>query len=139
MAELKTKENDGSVNAFLKSIEDENKRADSYKINQIMEELSGAEGKMWGDSIIGYGNYHYTYKSGKEGNWFYCGFSPRKQAITLYIMTGFSHYQEVLDRIGKYKTGKACLYIKRLSDVDEEVLKELISSSIDFLKKRNPT
>lgn len=138
MAELKTKLNDGDVNAFLEAVHDEKRKADSFKTLQIMTEVSGEKAKMWGTSLIGFGSYHYVYASGRSGDWPLVGFSPRKQALTLYIMTGFKHYDDLLGKLGKYKTGKACLYIKKLEDVDEEVLKELISSSISFIKKKYP-
>ena len=138
MAELKTKLNDGDVNAFLEALQDEKRKADSFKTLKLMTEVSGENAKMWGDSLIGFGSYPYVYSSGRTIEWPLVGFSPRKQALTLYIMTGFKHYDDLLGKLGKYKTGKACLYIKKLEDVDEDVLKELISSSINFLKKKYP-
>ena len=101
-----------------------------------MKEITGEEPKMWGTSIVGFGNFHYRYDSGREGDWFLAGFSPRKQSLTLYIMSGFSEYEELMQQLGKYKTGKSCLYVKRLGDIDEGILKELISQSIAFLNKR---
>ena len=92
---------------------------------------------MWGSSIIGFGKYHYKYESGREGDWFLCGFSPRVQSLTLYIMTGFSKYDELLSKIGKYKTGKACFYINKIEDINLDVLKQLISESVGFLKYRS--
>jgi len=133
MAELKTKLNDGSVKDFLDSVEDEKKRKDSYHVLQIMQKITGEEPKMWGTSIIGFGNYHYKYKTGREGDWFVTGFSPRKQALTLYIMAGFSKYDELMQKLGKYKTGKSCLYVKKLEDIDESVLKQLISESVNYM------
>ena len=138
MAELKTKLNDGDVNAFLNSIADEKRKKDSFKTLQLMTELSGEKAKMWGGSIIGFGTYHYVYASGREGDSPIIAFSPRKQALTLYIMNGFKRYEELVRKLGKYKTGKVCLYIKKLEDVDEVVLKELISSSIEFIKAKYP-
>lgn len=138
MAELKTRLNDGSVHQFLDSIDDEKKRKDSYTILKYMSEISGSEAKMWGASIVGFGNYHYKYKSGREGDWFLCGFSPRKQALTLYIMSGFKKYQQQLAKLGKYKTGKSCLYIKHLEDIDHKVLKDLVKSSVEYLKEKKP-
>ncbi len=135
MAELKTKVNNQSVEAFLNHIEDEKKRADSFTIMRLMEELTGFPPKMWGDSIVGFGDYHYKYKSGREGNWFFTGFSPRKQNFSIYIMTGFSRYDALLSKLGKFKTGKSCLYIKKLEDVDFDVLKALISQSVKYLLK----
>ena len=138
MAELKTKENDADVRAFLDSVADDKRREDSYKALAIMTELSGSEAKMWGGSIVGFGSYHYVYASGRTGDWPLVGFSPRKQALTLYIMAGFKKYEDLMSKLGKYKTGKSCLYIKKWEDVDEEVLKELIISSIEYIKAKYP-
>lgn len=138
MAELKTKMTDASVAAFLASVEDEKKRADSAAVLKLMKSVTRAEPKMWGPSIVGFGSYRYVYDSGREGEWFLTGFSPRKQALTLYIMSGFSRYEELLGRLGKFKTGKACLYIRKLEDVDTNVLRELITLSVQHLRKRSP-
>jgi Domain of unknown function (DU1801) len=135
MAELKTKVNERSVDEFLKSVPDERKRQDSYKILDLMKKATGAEPKMWGDSIIGFGNYHYKYESGRDGDWFLAGFSPRKQNLTLYIMAGFGEYENLLKRLGKYKTGKSCLYINKLSDVELPVLEEIVKKSVDHMSK----
>lgn len=94
-----------------------------------MQEVTGAEPRLWGSSIVGFGDYHYKYESGREGDWFVTGFSPRKQNLTLYIMAGFDNYDQLLSRLGKYKTGKSCLYINKLDDVDLDVLKELVAQS----------
>jgi len=110
---LKTRPTDRDVEEFLNSIENEKKRMDSYAILDLMQSVTGAEPVMWGDSIIGFGSYHYKYASGREGEWFLTGFSPRKQNLTLYIMSGFDRYDELLNDLGKYTTGKACLYIKK--------------------------
>ncbi|MEM6699472.1 MAG: DUF1801 domain-containing protein [Bacteroidota bacterium] len=134
MAEVKTKRNDGDVIAFLNSVENGKRRTDSLRMLEIMKELTGASPEMWGGSIIGFDSYHYVYASGKEGDWPIVGFSPRKQNLTLYIMTGFDRYEELMQKLGKYKTGKSCLYIKRLEDVEEEVLKELIRESVDYMR-----
>jgi hypothetical protein len=136
MAELKTKINDGSVREFLSAIEDEQKRKDSFKIRSIMEEVTGEVGKMWGSSIIGFGTYHYKYDSGQEGDWMLAGFSPRKQALTLYMMSGNDKFEKELEKLGKHKIGKSCLYIKKLSDIDETVLRKMIKQSIEIVKKR---
>ena len=138
MAELKTKQNDQNVEAFLNSVEDERKRQDSFIILELMKEATGEQPKMWGDSIIGFGNYHYRYGSGREGDWFLTGFSPRKQNLTLYIMSGFQEYDELLMRLGKYKTGKACLYINTVADIDLPTLKELVRQSAEHIKNTNP-
>ena len=138
MAELKTKQNDQSVEAFLNSVEDERKRQDSFIILELMKEATGEQPKMWGDSIIGFGNYHYVYKSGREGDWPLTGFSPRKQNLTLYIVSGFGEYNELMARLGKYKTGKACLYINKLADIDLPTLKELVRQSTEHMRNTNP-
>ena len=136
MAELKTKPNEGDVLAFLDGEEDEQKRNDSKELVKIMSELTSAEPVMWGGSIVGFGTYRYINGSGKEQSWFLTGFSPRKQSLTLYIMSGFSRYSELMSQLGKHKVGKSCLYIKKLADVDEQVLRELIKQSIAFLKEK---
>ena len=133
MTELKTKQNEQSVTDFLQAVPDERKRDDSFAILELMKEVTGQEPKMWGDSIIGFGNYHYKYATGREGDWFLTGFSPRKQNLTLYIMSGFDEYDELLKKLGKYKTGKACLYINKLADVEISVIKELIQKSVAHL------
>jgi len=135
-AELKTKVNDASVMDFLKSVEDEQKRDDSLEIARIMEQITKEKPKMWGPSIVGYGSYHYKGASGREGDWMLIGFSPRKQNITLYIMPGFERYPGLMKKLGKHSTGKSCLYIKRLSDVDVDVLKELMTESLKVMKKQ---
>ena len=128
MAELKTRATKASVDAFIQGIKDEKKRQDCYQILKIMKKATKAEPKMWGTSIIGFGDHHYVYDSGREGDWFITGFSPRVQNLTLYIMGGFD--KEVLKKLGKYKTGKGCLYINKLEDVDLKVLDELITKSV---------
>ncbi len=130
MAELKTKPNDGSVDEFLLSLPDDTKRRDSYTLVEMMRELTGAEAKLWGASIIGFGDYHYVYASGREGDWFVTGFSPRKQNLTLYIMNGFEPHAELLNQLGKHKLGKGCLYINKLQDVDLDVLRRLVAASV---------
>ena len=135
MAELKTKANAASVDKFLKEVKDERKRHDCFRIVEMMKEATKSEPRMWGTSIVGFGSYHYVYKSGREGDWFLTGFSPRKQNLSLYIMPGFDEYEGLLKRLGKHTTGKACLYIKKLEDVDTKVLKELISKSVQKMAK----
>ncbi len=135
MAKLKTTPTDKSVQAFLSAIADDERRQDCLTVLKIMKQATKAEPKMWGDSIVGFGSYHFKYASGREGDWFLTGFSPRKQALTLYIMAGFSRYDELLSRLGKYKTGKSCLYIKRLDDVDLAVLKELVGQSVAHMAR----
>jgi len=138
MAELKTKPTQVSAEDFLNKIPDEDKRGDSFTLLEMMRQASGFEPVMWGPSIVGFGTYHYRYATGNEGDMPIIGFSPRVQALTLYIMTGFDEYEELLKRLGKHKTSKACLYIKRLSDVDVDVLKELIEKSVADMQKINP-
>ena len=135
MAELKTKRNKGDVEAFLNSIADEKKRHDSYTILELMKQVTGTEAEMWGESIIGFGSYHYKYKSGREGDWFLTGFSPRVQNLTLYIMAGFDEYDQLLSKLGKHSTGKSCLYIKKIEDVNVDVLKELVKRSVEHMEK----
>ena len=135
MAELKTKRNKGDVKAFLNSVSDEKKRQDSFAILELMKRVTGSDPEMWGDSIVGFGGYHYKYASGREGDWFVTGFSPRKQNLTLYIMAGFDEYDQLLSKLGKHSTGKACLYIKKIEDVDVDVLEELVKKSVDHMEK----
>lgn len=134
MTKLKTRKNDASVEEFLNSIEDEEKREDCFKVVEMMQSITGTEPVMWGLSIVGFGEYTYRYASGQEGEWPLVGFSPRKQNLTLYIMSGFDKYDSLLGRLGKYKTGKSCLYIERLEDVDRAVLEELVRRSVDHMR-----
>lgn len=129
MAELKTKLNDSDPYKFLESIEMDKRREDAIAVTQLMEELTGEKPKMWGKSIIGFGSYHYKYKSGHEGDWMKIGLSPHKTSLTLYLNYGFEKYEDLMKELGKFKTGKACLYIKKLEDVDNETLKKLIIRS----------
>jgi hypothetical protein len=132
--ELKTKLNDASVEGFLNSIEDEEKRAGCFRVLELMKNASGEEPKMWGPSIIGFGTTHLKYESGRELDWMLVGFSPRKANITLYIMDCFERYGDLMSKLGKYKTGRSCLYIKRVDDIDMNVLEELVLSSIENLR-----
>ena len=134
-ADLKTKKTSASVSKFLESIEDAKRRDDCRRVLEIMEKATGAEGKMWGSSVVGFGDYHYKYESGRENDWFVTGFSPRKESLTLYFMTGIEPYKSLLGKLGKHKTGKGCLYIKNLADVDMNVLEVLITTSVGDLKK----
>ena len=136
MADLKTKVNDASVDEFLEGFP-EDKREDCYAILELMKTGTNNEPKMWGTSIIGFGEYHYEYKSGREGDFFLAGFSPRKQNLTLYIHSGFDEYGSLLERLGKYKTGKSCLYIKKLDDVDMKVLQEIVKKSVTAISQNN--
>ena len=136
MAKPKTKPTDVSVNDFLDAVESEQRRKDSYRILAMMEGVTGEKAKMWGPSIVGFGSYHYVYPSGNSGDWMLAGFSPRKQALTIYMMAGNARYEEDLKKLGKHKIGKSCLYIKSLDDIDEKVLRSMIKDSIAAVKKR---
>ena len=138
MAELETQPTDESVELFLNSVESDNKRTDSFTILKMMSEVTGSEPKMWGDSIIGFGKYRYRYASGRQGEWFLVGFSPRKRNLTLYIMSGFDGYDSLLDELGKFTTGKSCLYINKLEDIDLDTLRELVKRSVDHMIETNP-
>lgn len=127
MAELKTKKTEHSVEDFLSKITDAGKQADARVIVQFMKDATGAQGKMWGPSIVGFGDKHLVYESGRELDWFVMGFSPRKEALTLHINGAIEKQQTLLARLGTYKTGKGCLYIKKLADVDSDVLKKIIA------------
>ena len=139
MYELKTQVNDASITDFLSQIDNETRRSDAYQMLDIMKEVTGEEPKMWGKSIVGFGSYHYVYASGQEGDWMLTAFSPRQASLTVYIMPGFDDYAELMEQLGKYKTGKSCLYIKSLEDVDLKVLKKLIKQSVQDMKKKYPT
>jgi len=139
MAENKTKATKASVTEFMNSIEDPQKRADARKVAAMMRRVTGKRARMWGSSIVGYGSYHYKYASGREGDFMVAGFSPRKQALAVYIMAGFGRFEALMSKLGKYKTGKSCLYIKRLSDVDEKVLEKLIAGSVEYMRKTYET
>jgi hypothetical protein len=136
MAELKTKQTDESVTAFLNTIEEEQKRKDSFEVLKMMKQATGLPAKMWGPAIIGFGSYHYKYDSGHEGDMCIIGFSPRKQNITLYILNSDPAMPGLLEKLGKHKTGKGCLYIKKLSDVNTDVLREIIKTGFDYRKTK---
>ena len=136
MAENKTQPTGASVTAFLNAIDDPRKKKDARKVASMMRRATGHRAKMWGPSIVGYGKYHYKYDSGREGDFMLTGFSPRKQALTVYIMPGFDEFPALMKKLGKYTTGKSCLYIKKLEDVDEKVLEQLIERSVKVMRKR---
>ena len=138
MAQLKTRPSDRSVVRFLRSITEEQKRRDAFALADLMQQATKAEPRMWGSSIVGFGSYHYKYASGREGDWFLVGFSPRQQNLTLYIMSGFDHYGELLDKLGQHSTGQSCLYIKKLADVDLAIVTELVKQSVEHMQKTNP-
>ena len=136
MAELKTKPNDQDVNQFIESIQEADKREACQVLVQLMQEVTGEPPKMWGDSMVGFGTYHYKYASGREGDWFITGFSPRKQNLTIYFLEGFEQHQALLERLGKHKVSKSCLYVNRLSDIDLGVLRELVRASYAVMAKK---
>ena len=138
MAELKTKVNDLSVTEFLDGVTDTIRRQDCYTILKLMEEVTGYEPKMWGDSIVGFGSYHYRYASGREGDMPLTGFSPRKQNLTIYIVPGFEHYERLMAKLGKFKTGQVCLYINKVADIDLPVLRELVKESVQQISRYYP-
>ena len=133
MADLKTKPTGQDVEAFLNAISDEKRRRDSFVVLELMKDVTGAEPKMWGSSIVAFGDYHYKYASGREGDWFLSGFAPRKDNLTLYMGYGFEPFQDLMQRLGKFRTGKGCLYIKKIEDVDLATLRELIARSIQHM------
>ena len=137
MADLKTKRTDESVDKFLKGVKDDKARTDCYQMLGIMKGVTKAEPKMWGPSIVGFGDYHYKYASGRENDWFMVGFSLRKQNLTVYLMGGLQGQEDLLGKLGKHTTGKGCLYIKKMEDVDARVLKKLVSESAKRLKAKS--
>jgi hypothetical protein len=136
--ELKTKETAVSVDDFLDAVPDPQRREDAKKLRSLMERVSGFPARMWGPTIVGFGRYRYRYDSGHEGEMARIGFSPRARELVLYIVEDFSRHQALMDRLGRYKTGKCCLYVKRLSEVDEAVLEELIRESLAYTREKYP-
>ena len=139
MYKLKTRPTTSEVSEFLESVENQVRRSDCEQVAGLMQEITGEDPVMWGSSIIGFGSYHYKYASGHEGDFMITGVSPRKQALTIYIMNGFSGSPELMDRLGKYKTGKSCLYVKKLDDINLDVLRELIEDSVAFMHEKYPS
>ena len=135
MKQNKTQRTDNSVSLFLDQIEPEQKRKDSHALVALMSQITAEKPKLWGTSIIGFGDYHYKYKSGREGDWFLTGFSPRKNALTVYLMCDLSHEGLNFDGLGKYKLSKGCLYFKKIEVVDLNVLTQIIKDSIEIIKK----
>ena len=129
----KTRPTGAGVGSFLDAVENERRREDARTVNAMMERITGWEPRMWGPSIVGFGEYHYRYESGREGDFLITGFSPRKKALTIYIMPGFARYDALMARLGKFKKGRSCLYINKLDDVDLSVLEELIASSVQYM------
>lgn len=139
MAENKTKLTKLSVAAFINGIDDKEKRADVKRVAAMMQKVTGSKAAMWGTNIVGYGQYHYKYESGREGDFMLAGFSPRKQALTIYVIAGFKRFDSLMKKLGKYKTGESCLYVKRLSDIDEKVLEKLIEESVKYMRENYET
>ena len=129
----KTRPTGAGVDTFLEAVDNDRRREDARTVRAMMERITGWEPRMWGPSIVGFGEYHYRYDSGREGDFLITGFSPRKKALTIYVMPGFARYDALMARLGKYKTGRSCLYINKLDDVDLSVLEELIASSVQYM------
>ena len=136
MATNKTTQNDNPVESFINSVDNEQKRGDSWDMIALMKKITGSEPKMWGSSLVGFGSYHYKYASGREGDFFLTGFSPRKTAFTVYIIPGFSGYADLMEQLGSYKTGKSCLYLKNLEAVNRGELEQLIRESVDEMREK---
>jgi len=132
----KTQATDASVQEFIAAIESPEMRADCERLVEMMSDATGEKPRLWGPSIVGFGEYHYKYESGREGDFLRVGFAPRKRNLSIYIMPGFDEFQSLMDRLGKHSTGASCLYVKRLADIDEKVLDELIRASLDEMRKR---
>nr|WP_315238948.1 DUF1801 domain-containing protein [uncultured Flavobacterium sp.] len=139
MAKNKTTQTENSVTDFINTVDDEVKRNDSFELIKIIEQQTGFEPKMWGPGIIGFGNYHYKYDSGHEGDAPLAAFSPRKDAISLYLSSSFKNKEELLSKFGKHKAGKGCIYIKKLTDINNEILKQMISESVKEIQKLYPS
>ena len=139
MTDPKTRPTDQDVEGFLDSIVDAQQRQDCRTLAALMREVTGAEPRMWGDSIVGFGSYHYRYATGREGDWLLTGFSPRKQNLTLYLMGGFQGYPELLAALGRHSTGQSCLYVKSLADVDMDRLRALVQASVAHMRAAYPT
>jgi hypothetical protein len=136
MAELKTKVNDAPVEKFLAKVKDETQQKDSQQLMKMLGEITKQEPKMWGDSIVGFGTFHYKGASGREGDWFLTGFSPRKQNMSIYFCKGFKEVSPLLKKLGKHKTGMGCLYVKSLADIDIKVLKQMVKDYYKFHSKK---
>ena len=138
MYKLKTQPTTSKVGKFLASVDNPVRRSDCEQVAGLMQEITGEDPVMWGSSIIGFGSYHYKYDSGHEGDFMITGVSPRKQALTLYIMEGFGRHEDLMAKLGKYKIGKSCLYVKKLEDIDMDVLKRIVESSVEFMREKYP-
>jgi len=139
MAKNKTTETNVSVDDFLNAVADETKRNDSFRLVQIMKEQTGFDARMWGPSIVGFGSYHYKYESGREGDAPLVGFSPRAKEISLYLYQEFTDREKLLQQLGKHKSGAGCVYVKKLQDIDIEILRKLISNSVEYLNQKYPS
>ena len=139
MAQNKTKPTKRKVSDFVGEIKDPRKRADCREIARMCRKATGKNAKMWGSSIVGYGTYDYKYASGREGSFFLCGYSPRAQNTTVYVMPGFTPFKPLMKKLGKYKTGKSCLYLKSLDDVDRDVLQVLLTESVKHMRANYKT
>ena len=135
----KTVETDASVRKFIDAVADERRQQDSLEMIEILRSITGCEPRLWGSSLVGFGRYHYRYESGREGDSFLTGFSPRKAAFTVYVMPGFQRYGSLLKKLGPHKTGKSCLYLKNLDAVDREVLTEILRESVAYMRANYPT
>ncbi|MCZ6686351.1 MAG: DUF1801 domain-containing protein [Gammaproteobacteria bacterium] len=135
MAALKTRETKASVAAFIRQIDEDRMRKSCHELNALMKKVTGKQPKMWGKAMVGFGNYHYKYASGREGDWFVTGFSPRKRDLTVYIMPGLDRYQTLMKHLGKYSTGRSCLYIRKPEDIDWKILSDLIAKSVRDMAK----
>lgn len=133
--EPKTLANKAGVSAFLRAVDDEQRRRDAFELLALMKTITGMRPRMWGPSLVGFGSYHYRYRSGREGDWPITAFSPRKQSLSIYIMPGFSRYAALMAKLGNYKTGKSCLYVKKLDDIDRKLRRRLIARSVADMKK----
>ena len=138
MAQSKTQATPQKVSEFIAGIEDKVKRDDCRELMKLMSGVTGRRAKMWGAAIVGYGKYHYKYESGREGDFFLTGFSPRKQALSIYIISGFDINPKLMEKLGKYKTGKSCLYVKKLDDIDRSVLAQLVEESVAYMRGKYP-
>lgn len=138
MAGLKTRPGDASVDAFLDSVDNENRREDARRVVAMMQRVTQEPPRMWGDRIVGFGSYHYRYASGREGDWPLVALSPGKRNLTLYIMPGFDDYQPLLARLGKHRTGKSCLYLNKLQGIDMRALEDLVRQSVADMRRRYP-
>lgn len=135
----KTQKTTVSPEAFLATIEPKQKREDCLALLSMMKDITGLMPKMWGAAIVGFGEYHYKYESGREGDSLRIGFSPRAQALTIYIMPGYNNFEKELSQLGKHKLGKSCLYIKRMSDIDEEVLRAIVTKGFEIMQEKYPS